>query len=174
LDAYEAEITAQRASEPIPEGDLDYEHYKAIHHHLFQDVYAWAGEIRHVRIAKHGNAFCYPEYIDDQMEKLFAEFAEAGHLQDRNAEDFAAAAAHFLAELNAIHPFREGNGRTQLSFLTLLAEQAGHPLSIEHLDPRQILQATIASFGGNEAQLAAVISELISLSPPDERPEQED
>jgi cell filamentation protein len=71
LADFEAEITDQRSSEPLPEGALDYAHYKAIHHHLFQDVYDWAGKPRTVRISKGGNPFCYPEHIDKQMNHLF-------------------------------------------------------------------------------------------------------
>lgn len=55
LEAFEAEITVQRASEPLPPGKMDFRHYCDIHHHLFQDVYPWAGQIRNVRIAKDGN-----------------------------------------------------------------------------------------------------------------------
>jgi cell filamentation protein, protein adenylyltransferase len=82
-------------------------------------------------------------------------------LRGLDAATFAQKAAHFLAELNAIHPFREGNGRTQLAFLTLLAEQAGHPLALERLNPRAILAATINSFQGDEQSLATVIRGLI-------------
>jgi fido (protein-threonine AMPylation protein) len=46
LDAFEAEISSARAEEPLPGGSMDFEHYKAIHHHLFQDVYDWAGQVR--------------------------------------------------------------------------------------------------------------------------------
>jgi len=162
LDAFEAEITAQRASEPLPPGRLNYERYCAIHRHFFQDVYAWAGNPRTVRMSKSGSAFCYPENIDREMRRLFAEVAEQNYYARLEAEAFAKKAAHFLAELNAIHPFREGNGRTQLSFLTLLAEGARHPLNLEKLDPAAILEATIESFGGSEEPLAAVIKDLIS------------
>lgn len=127
LDAFEAEITAQRAIEPLPAGRLSY--YRAIHRHLFQDVYAWAGKVRRVRISKEGSAFCYPEHIEREMQRLFAELRKQRLLRGLKAGEFAAQAAHVLAELNAIHPFREGNGRTQLSFLKVLAEEAGHPLS---------------------------------------------
>ena len=96
------------------------------------------------------------------MQRLFAELAEQNYYAGLEAEAFAKNAAHFLAELNAIHPFREGNGRTQLSFLTLLAEDAGHSLNLEKLDPKAILEATIESFGGSERKLAAVIKDLIS------------
>ncbi|MGJ4945418.1 Fic/DOC family protein [Bradyrhizobium sp. HKCCYLS1011] len=162
LDAFEAEITAQRAEEPLPSGRLGYAHYKAIHKHLFQDVYAWAGKIRNVRISKGGSMFCYPEGIDREMSKLFGSLAAQKHLRGTASKDFAAKAAHFLAELNAIHPFREGNGRTQLSFLMLLAEVAGHPLDIERLDPEAVMDAMIESFGGDEKPLAKIILGLVS------------
>ncbi|MHA0111356.1 putative adenosine monophosphate-protein transferase Fic, partial [Klebsiella pneumoniae] len=56
-----------------------------------------------------------------------------------------------------MHPFREGNGRTQLTFLTLLAETAGHPLEMERLVPDEAMQAMIDSFGGEERPLAEII-----------------
>ena len=162
LDAFEAEITAQRAAEPLPAGRLSYTHYRAIHRHLFQDVYAWAGKPRTIRMAKGGNAFCYPEQIDREMRQLFAELAARRYLRSLDANSFAGQAAHFLAELNAIHSFREGNGRAQLTFLTLLAEQAGHPLRLERLVARKFLAAIIKSFSGDEAPLRAVIKRLVS------------
>jgi cell filamentation protein len=66
LDAFEVEISSARAEEPLPHGTLDFIHYKAVHHHLFQDVYQWAGQVRTVRISKGGNPFCFPENIEDK------------------------------------------------------------------------------------------------------------
>jgi fido (protein-threonine AMPylation protein) len=56
-------MAAQRADEPLPSGRLSVRHYRAIHHHLFQDVYEWAGDFGTVRISKDGSMFCYPDYI---------------------------------------------------------------------------------------------------------------
>jgi cell filamentation protein len=161
LDEFETEMTDLRAVEPLPSGNLDYEHYRSIHRHLFQDVYDWAGEPRSVRILKGGNPFCYPEHIEAQANKLFGQLADASCLQGLSKEDFAKKAAHFLAELNAIHPFREGNGRAQLTFLTLLAEQAGHPLNHDRLDPIRVMDAIIASFGGDEGPLEKMLLDLV-------------
>jgi cell filamentation protein len=161
LDRFEAEMSSQRAAEPLPSGRLSYSHYRAIHHHLFQDVYDWAGKPRTVRIAKGGNSFCYPEYIHAQAKKLFEQLGRKRHLRGLSPAEFAAQAAHFLAELNAIHPFREGNGRSQLTFLILLAEQAGHPVDTDRLDPQRAMGAMIASFGGEEEPLAELIANLI-------------
>jgi cell filamentation protein, protein adenylyltransferase len=161
LDAFEAFITAQRADEPLPAGRLSYAHYRAIHRHLFQDVYAWAGRIRSVRIAKKASMFAYPEHIDREMQRLFQSLADERYFRNLDAATFAAKSAHFLAELNAVHPFREGNGRTQLTFLTLLAERAGHPLEIDRLRPAAVLSATIQSFGGKENALVRLIRNFI-------------
>jgi cell filamentation protein len=161
LASFEAEISNQRAQEPIPEGDLDYAHYCALHKHLFQDVYDWAGEPRKIRIGKGGNWFCFPENIDAEMTKLFASLARQNNFADLSKTEFAKRAAHFLAELNAIHPFREGNGRTQLSFLGIVAEQAGHPLDFEKLKPDEILSGIIESFTGDEDNLRRAITDLI-------------
>jgi cell filamentation protein len=161
LDAFEAEISTARAQEPLPEGELDFAHLKSIHHHLFQDVYNWAGQSRTVRISKGGNPFCFPENIENQATKLFDDLQHADNLRNLDALTFASRAAHFLAELNAIHAFREGNGRSQFSFFALLAARAGHTLDFERLDPDEMLEAMIASFQGDERELAMLIKSLI-------------
>jgi cell filamentation protein len=162
LDDFEAEITHARAREPLPEGNLDFAHFCAIHHHLFQDVFDWAGTPRTVRISKQGSAFCFPEHIEAQATKLFSDLKAKKYLEKLPTKEFAENAAHFLAELNAIHAFREGNGRTQLTFFALLADRAGHTLDLEKLDPNAMLHAMIAGFDGDESDLTGVINDLIS------------
>ena len=159
LDKFEAEISFQRSSEPLPPGNLSNKHYCAIHRHLFQDVCTWAGKPRTVRISKGHSTFCYPESIDRESKKQFKHLVAAKYFKGLRARKFADAAAHFLAELNAIHLFREGNGRSQLSFLILLAERAGHPIT--KINPDAVMQAVIASFNGQEKPLADLIIGLI-------------
>jgi cell filamentation protein len=149
LDFFEEEATAQRFVAPLPAGEFNLRHLRDIHRHLFQDVYAWAGSLRTVRIAKGDSAFCYTENLDRELGRLFADLAKQDNLFGLDAEVFAERAAHFLAELNALHPFREGNGRTQLSFIAALADKARHPLALERIDPKAMLDATITSFGGH-------------------------
>jgi cell filamentation protein len=83
------------------------------------------------------------------------------YLRNLDAETFSRNAAHFLAELNAIHAFREGNGRSQLTFFAVLADNAGYPPNIDKMDPDEMLAAMIASFDGDEHRLANVIEGLI-------------
>ncbi|MBS1166602.1 MAG: Filamentation induced by cAMP protein Fic [Proteobacteria bacterium] len=105
--------------------------------------------------------FCYPEHIASEMRKLFADLKLKNFLRGVSSTGFAECSAHFLADFNAIHPFREGNGRTQLVFFTVLALQAGHPLDLEGLDPEVFLAAMVGSFHGKEAALTEAIAGLI-------------
>lgn len=161
LDAFEAISVALRAEEPLPRGRFGTAHYRAVHRHLFQDIYPWAGRYRAVRMSKDTSPFCYPEHIAAEMDGLFGKLAGEGHLRGLRSRDFADGATTFLTYLNAIHPFREGNGRTQLTFLVMLAAQAGHPFDLSRLDPAAFLQAMIASFFGDEAMLRAHIRDLV-------------
>lgn len=161
LDEFEAAASAQRSDEPLPAGRLSIRHYQAIHHHLFQDVYRWAGRFRTVRISKAGSPFCYPEYICSEMKTLFADLKVQRFLRGLSHSLFAASAAHFLGTLNAIHAFRDGNGRAQNAFLALLADQAAHPLALEELDPEAFVAAMISSFHGDERPLADQIRGLM-------------
>jgi cell filamentation protein len=157
LDAFEVEAVGARSLEPPPVGGFDPAHYQALHRQLFQDVYPWAGDYRTIRTAKGGNWFCYPEFIEQEMAKLFAKLDDPVFLPGAAIDDFIAATADFLGELNAIHPFREGNGRTQLYFVRLLGLRAGHPFRSESVERDAFLRAIIDSFHG---RTDALIDEL--------------
>jgi cell filamentation protein len=161
LTRFETAMAAQRADEPFPAGRLGVRHYKAIHRHLFQDVYAWAGKFRTVRVSKERSVFCYPENIAREMRALFSDLRDARYMRGDSKQQFVEMAVHFLATLNAIHPFRDGNGRTQLAFLALVGAQAGHPLVLTRLDAQAFLTAMIRGFHGDEGPVAAQLSELV-------------
>lgn len=159
LEAFELEMTTLRAREPLPRGKLTARHYCRVHRHLFQDVYSWAGKYRTVRTAKGGNPFCYPEYIDGEMTKLFATLPAA--LGADGPEDFIAKATRFLGELNAIHPFREGNGRSQLAFMAMFGEAAGFALNFARVRRDSFMPAMIASYAGDLAPLSTELRSLL-------------
>lgn len=160
LESFELEMSTLRAEEPLPNGRFVPTHYRRVHWHLFRDVYAWAGRYRTIWTAKNGNWFCTPENIDAQMDRLFVTLRAAHFKLGSSAADFIPAAADFLAELNAIHPFREGNGRAQLSFMHLLGLRAGHTLDFTRIRRETFLPAMIESFHG---RLAPLIAELEAL-----------
>src|SRR5258708_7722762 len=96
------------------------------------------------------------------MKQLFGSLKQAEYFEGWSPEDFALHAAHFLATLNAIHPFREGNGRSQNAFLGVLAARAGHGLEFSRLNETAFRLAMIESFGGSEEPLAGQIRDLIT------------
>lgn len=160
LESFEVAMFTLRSTQPLPNGNFDPAHYRAIHHHLFQDVYDWAGEYRTIRIAKNDAMFCYPEYISDQMDALFATLPEGPLANGGTNPEFIASSAQFLADLNAIHPFREGNGRTQLTFLFLLGERAGHSLDMTRIRPAAMLAAMMESFHGRLGALQVELDQM--------------
>jgi len=106
-----------------------------------------------VRIGKQGSIFCYPEHIDAQIKRLFTKLRNDAYLRDLSKEKFAQRPHFSLSDLNAIHAFRDGNGRTQLAFMALLATKAGHPLNLRYLSPTISLDAMVRSFQGDDTNL---------------------
>lgn len=120
LDEYEGDFTAIRLLEltqnPV-EGSFDLAHLCKIHQYLFQDVYDWAGEVRRVDIIKGDSRFCNVCQIQSYSNTVFSALNSAlnseKYLVNLDPKVFASRLAHYLSEINAIHPFREGDGRVQ-------------------------------------------------------------
>lgn len=161
LTLYEAISASERSMEPLPAGRFSRSHFKAVHRHLFQDVYGWAGRVRTSRISKGTSHFCYPEHIESELARLFAWLKAERYLKELDAGPFIAKLAHFLSELNAIHAFREGNGRTQMSFVASLAASAGHPLDVGQLDVNRFMEAMIIAFNESEKPLADQLASIL-------------
>lgn len=162
LEAFEIEMVALRAEEAPPAGPFTPTLYRALHRQLFQDVYPWAGKSRTVRTAKGNSLFCYPEYIPEQMTEKFGWLKRPAFHPGAAPEIFIPAMARFLGELNVIHPFREGNGRTQLRFARLLAQRAGLLLRLEAIEAEPFLAAMIASFDGDLAPLVDEFERMLA------------
>jgi cell filamentation protein len=128
------------------DGVFNTAHLQSIHRYIFQDVYPWAGEIRGVGISKPGALFPPPQYLKPALDDLFSRLASEGLLQALPQNAFARRAACYLGEINAIHPFREGNGRAQREFIRELADQAGHRLIWKGYTQAQMADASSRSF----------------------------
>lgn len=113
---------------------FDFDHYKAIHHFLFSDLYDWAGEVRTVNISKKGTSFTPAENIESQAESIFKRLKERGYFKGLPRDEFVEEIVDFYCVTNALHPFREGNGRTQRAFLTQLIRNAGYDISFANMD----------------------------------------
>lgn len=108
---------------------------QAVHKHLLGDLYAFAGKIRPYTTGRGGASFARPEFIAPYFaSQITQKLKIEDFLRGTTREQFAARAAHFASEVNAVHPFIEGNGRTNRLFITDLAQQAGHPLDITRIE----------------------------------------
>ena len=113
LEQTEAALVATRSYELAqspPKGRFDLAHIQAIHKYLFSDLYEWAGQLRTVDISKGGNQFAFHGRIESAAATIFQQLAKEDHLIGLGPEAFSDRAAYYLGELNALHPFREGNG----------------------------------------------------------------
>jgi cell filamentation protein len=163
FDYYEREIVAFRSRQGIPTGNFDLKHLRAIHHHLFQDIFDWAGEIRTVEISKGDSQFQFRQYIEIGMADVHRRLSSTYFLRGLDRKEFAVKAAAIMGDVNYVHPFREGNGRTQLQYFKQLCEYAGHPLDLTRIVPADWLEASIAAHRGEYNRMADVIT--IALRP---------
>jgi cell filamentation protein len=145
LSEAEADIAAVElailVAEPLP-GSYDLAHLQAFHRQIFGSVYPWAGELRTIDISK-GTSFCPSIHIVSFAENVFRKLADK------------------YGDVNAIHPFREGNGRTQRAFLAQLAREAGYTISWQDMDQEENIAASVASFNANNDLLEKMLDALV-------------
>lgn len=165
LDRFEREAVLNRLSQGVPGGDFDLAHLIAIHRHLFQDVYDWAGELRTVEISKGDSQFQFHRYITTGMQDVHRRLVAANYLNGLSADEFARDAGEIMGDVNYVHPFREGNGRVQALYLEQLAAQAGHTLDLKRLEKENWVAASIAAHRGDYEPMSACLRKaLVSTS----------
>jgi len=146
-------------------GGYDLAHLQATHHYIFGDLYPWAGELRTVRITKGGDLFALPEHIGPYLTTLFSDLAREDFLHSLDRERFVERLTHYYAEINAVHPFREGNGRAQRAFLGQIAKTAGYTIAWVRIDSERNVHAARESHRGNNSPLREMLSDLIETTP---------
>lgn len=160
----EREITALKTSQAMVnriEGKFDFEHLKKIHYFLFCDIYKWAGKIRTVNISK-GNQFCRCDYIEEQMDRLLLKLKNENYLKDYSQKELAKRLAYYLSEINVIHPFREGNGRTQRLFIEYLSNNAGYQLNLNKISKNEMLEASVRAYALDYSLMEEIMLKALS------------
>lgn len=142
------------------DGNFNLKHLKDIHKYIFQDIYDWAGEIRTVNIAK-GTMFCNVRFITNQAEEIFSKLSDEKYLIGMNQEIFIKRVAYFFSEINALHPFREGNGRTQREFIRSLALKNGYLIHFDRTTSDEMLSASKKSFLCDYSEMEYIFSKCI-------------
>lgn len=141
---------------------FDFDHYKAVHRFLFSDLYDWAGEVRTVNISKKGTQFTPAEIIEHQAELIFKRLKKRNYFKGLSHGEFVEEIVDFYCITNALHPFREGNGRTQRAFLTQLIRNAGYDISFADMDTELLMIATIQSAQGVIDMLKQIFKDNIT------------
>lgn len=169
LNRYEYLLSRAREIEFMESGKMisfNLQGLKEVHRHLFQDVYVWAGDLRQVNISKEGNNFCKFDEIGWVAKEIFENFKEEKNLQGLSQNMFSERASQYFSEVNVLHPFLEGNGRTQRLFFSVLAQQAGYPLDWDKVSKEKYLDAVKAAFCKNQKELGRIFQIISSPTRP--------
>lgn len=158
----EADVTALRVAVLFHrglQGRYDLPHLRAFHHFIFEDLYDWAGELRTVDIAK-TTPFCQVRFLNRFAHDVFAHLARE-LLADVDRDTYLDRLTTHFANVNALHPFREGNGRAQRAFFAQLANEHGYVIDWETVDPERNDAVSAASLNGNEQPLRDLFGEIV-------------
>lgn len=144
-----------------PPYNLDY--FQKIHFQLFSDIYEWAGKIRTVDISKGNTRFCTCQFIEREVNKLFYDLANANYFIHYTRDELVKAIAEFYAEINVVHPFREGNGRAQRILFEHIITNTGFTLSLASIEQNEWIEANIAGYNGDYGPMEALFEHCISI-----------
>ena len=160
LEQVERQVTRRAAQSPLPSTGqaMTYDGFKAIHAHLFGDIYAWAGQERKYTTGRGPAPFAPPKQISSWMEKQFTALRKEGFLQGLPKGEFAKRTAHYVNEINAVHPFVDGNGRAQRMWLRVLADRNGLEFRLGSKDREVWNKASMIGFNSTNKPMADLIT----------------
>ena len=164
LSIFEANVTFAKICEiesDLVEFPLTAEGYKTIHRFIFEDIYDWAGEYRKVDISKKGTSFAPFGSIEQLMTNCFDRLEKLDYFIGTDPTDYIESISDLYQTLNMIHPFREGNGRTQRAFVSKLVRLNGHSADFARVDEDELMISTIQAANGVTENLVKVFSRII-------------
>ncbi len=133
-----------------------------IHKTIFEDIYEWAGQIRRGDFLSKGNSiFCKGPYIVENAKTIFESIKSEKYLAGINKQEFIKRMAYYMGEINALHPFREGNGRTAREFFRQLSLNAKYKLDFSKMEKEELLIADIEAFNGKYSKLIKILEKVV-------------
>lgn len=139
----------------------------AIHHALFQDIYTWAGQLRTVDIYKDDTRYCHFDYLEKEGNGVMQRLEDENYLRGLTRDEIVPRLAQYYADINMLHPFREGNGRAQRVFFEQLIIHAGFDVRWRPIGREEWLEACEAGAFGDTGPLTALFNRVVSE--PDDR-----
>ena len=162
----ERQITALKIvklDESPVKGRFDLKHIKSIHKFIFGDIYAWAGQIRKGDFLIKGDSiFCRAMFIENMAADTHAKLKADNYLRGLEKVDFIIKLAFYMGEINALHPFREGNGRTQRLYFKQLCIKAGYDLEFSKTQKDTLVKADIAAFNKEYSLLIEILENIVT------------
>ena len=156
LTQIETDITLNRISElsanPI-KGRFGITHLLRIHKYIFEDIYPFAGKTRNENIFKDTTLFCNCEYIHENFEQIYSQLKKENFIKHLEINMFSERLAYYMAEINIIHPFREGNGRAIREYIRCLALANSYVINWNAVDKEHLLNAMIMSVNKDYSRL---------------------
>lgn len=134
---------------------------KEIHSFLFSEIYDFAGEYREENLAKDDFRFASCEFIEDELDRILNPIYDLEDLKGLDEKELSDRLADVMAELNVVHPFREGNGRTTREFVREIADELGFNLDWSKVSYEEIFDASLESVV-DYTNLANVINACLS------------
>ena len=171
LNKYERDITQYKLAILEDEGiigNFDIKHFLNIHKFLFDEIYPFAGETRVENISKDNFEFADYKYIDEELSRLLKNLKKQEFLHKMDKADLAYGIANLMADLNVLHPFREGNGRTIREFARELALENNYYLNYGKMNKDELLKAQVKSVM-DTYDLAKLIWENLDPVPEEEK-----
>lgn len=163
LEIAERELTSIRLAEielNQVKGSFDLCHLQNIHKFIFQDIYFFAGQIRSVNISK-GSVFCYYENIVNYAGLLFERLKEESYLMMTLESDIYERLSYYMSEINALHPFREGNGRAQRVFMSSLGRAAGYEIDFNMVTNREMVETSSHAFVKGHEEYSEMFKKIV-------------
>ena len=139
--------SSELMTQPLKPG-FSFEDYKQIHKYLFDMLYEWAGEIRTISISKSATRFIAPEHIEENGIKIFERLRSLNYFRGLPRDEFVSQIADLYHTINMLHPFREGNGRTQRVFFFQLIRNAGYEIDYSDFNSDLLMIGTIQAAAG--------------------------
>jgi cell filamentation protein len=134
-----------------------------IHKNIFDDIYSWAGQTRQGDfLSKGGSIFCRGSLIQFNAERIFGDLAKENYLCNLGKSAFISRMAYYMGEINALHPFREGNGRTGREFFRQLSLHAQYILDFNNTRKEDLLAADISAFNGVYDDLIGILGNAVT------------
>jgi len=138
---------------------------RKIHKIIFEDIYEWAGDIRRGDFLSKGSSiFCRGQYIAENANTIMGNILKENTLRGLSKPKFIERMAYYMGEINALHPFREGNGRTSREFFRQLSLNANYILDFSKTEKEDLLTADIDAFNGEYERLIKILEKAVSVN----------